>query len=183
MRHLPNLLSFIRILLTPVVVAAVLRGRCDVALPVVVFAGLTDAADGFLARRLRAESRLGASVDPVADKLLLVSLYVAFGISGLIPEWLVWLVVGRDVTILAMVAAGFFLTNARNFPPTIWGKVSTVVQIAGAVAILSGCSLLADQAPVLRDITVWLVAAATLQSGMHYIWRGFQMYRNSRVNV
>ena len=182
MRQLPNLLTWARIVLTPVCVYYVLAGRPDIAMPWTVVTGLTDAADGYLARRLRVESRLGAWLDPIADKFLLTSLYVTFGIVNAVPDWLVWLVVGRDVLILTLAAAGLALTRIRDFPPTVWGKTSTVIQIAGVLVLLEAGagSAMGTQ---LRDLTVWAVAAGTAWSGIHYMWRAVAMSRTSREIV
>lgn len=179
MRHIPNLLTLTRIFLTPVCVYFLLTGKAQIAVPLTIFTGLTDLFDGYLARRLGVETRFGAGLDPVADKVLLTSLYVSFGVVKAVPEWLVWLVVGRDAAILAMVAAGLLLTEIRDFPPTIWGKISTVIQIVGVVILLEAVagSVVGLQ---LQSLTIWTVAAATLWSGLHYIWRGVGMLRASR---
>ena len=176
MRRLPNLLTLARIALTPVCVYLLLSGRPDLAVPVTLIAGLTDAADGYLARRYGGESRFGAWLDPVADKLLLASLYVSFAIVCSVPAWLVWLVVGRDAVILAMVAAGLALTEIRDFPPTVWGKISTIVQIAGVLILLEACAGLAVARQV-QGLTVWAVAALTAWSGLHYTWRAIGILR------
>jgi cardiolipin synthase len=177
-RQLPNLLTWSRILLTPLCVYLLVSGRPGLALPVTIVTGLTDTADGYLARRLGARTRLGAWMDPIADKLLLTSLYISFGIVNAAPVWLVWLVVGRDILILAMVAAGLAFTRIRDFPPTLWGKISTTVQIAGVLVLLAVCagSSLAVQ---LQSITIWAVGTVTAWSGVHYIWRAFHMLRAS----
>jgi cardiolipin synthase len=182
MRWLPNLLTCSRILLTPVVIYTVVSRQCTLALPATLVAGLTDAADGYLARRLDAETRLGAWLDPVADKLLLVSLYVSFGWAGLVPGWLVWLVVGRDVLILAVAAVALKVTPIRDFPPTIWGKVSTIIQICAALIIVSSCSG-ADAATWMLPGAIWLVAAGTAWSGIHYLSRGVILFRRVQQKV
>jgi cardiolipin synthase (CMP-forming) len=176
-RQLPNLLTWARIALTPVCVYLVLTGRFGPAFPWTLIAGLTDAADGWAARRLGVESRFGARMDPVADKFLLISLYVAFGLVAMVPQWLVWLVVGRDILILGMVAAGLAFTRLRDFPPTRWGKLSTILQIAGVLVLLRHLS-----GPV-HTVTVWLVASATAWSGVHYVWRAVVLTRAARQIV
>ena len=180
MRWVPNLLTCVRIVLTPMITLLILSGECARALPVTVLAGLTDGVDGYFARRFGAMSRVGALLDPAADKLLLTCLYMSFGLSGLIPTWLVYLVVGRDVVILALVAAGFVLAAIQDFPPTRWGKLSTVIQIAGALIFLVGCSGLAAAA-LLIPLAVFTVAAATLWSGLHYIYRAWVIFHASRA--
>lgn len=180
MRWLPNFLTGVRAILTPVIVYLIAQRQCAAALPITVFAGLTDAADGYLARRLGVSGRLGAWLDPIADKLLLTALYLTFGFVGLVPDWLVWLVVGRDIIILTLAALGLFVAAIRDFPPTIWGKISTALQIAGTLVFLSACAGWAWAAG-LAETTVWAVAIATAWSGMHYVYSAGLRFREWRT--
>jgi cardiolipin synthase (CMP-forming) len=182
MRWLPNLLTWARIVLTPVVIYTVVWRECAFALPVTLVAGFTDTADGYFARRFGAETRLGAWLDPIADKFLLVSLYVSFGLAKLVPVWLVWLVVGRDVLILAVAGVAILTTPVRDFPPTVWGKLSTVIQICASVLLVASCSAL-PSAAALVDAAVWLVAAGTAWSGIHYAGRAVAMFRSVQEKV
>lgn len=182
MAWLPNLLTCLRILLTPAIVWALLSGRCDLALPLSMIAGSTDGADGLIARRFGWTSRLGRFLDPIADKILLTSLYVSFGLAGLIPIWLVWLVVGRDAVILGLSAAGLMLTSIRDFPPTNWGKLSTLLQISGALIVLAACSGF-ELAERLVPVAILAVAAGTAWSGIHYIWRAECLFGAAREKV
>ena len=134
------------------------------ALVLVFIAGATDAIDGYLARRFEWTTAIGAYLDPIADKLLLVSVYIMLGVDRAIPYWLVWLVLGRDVLILAMVGIAFAFTSIRRFPPSIWGKVSTIVQVLTALVVL------ADQGSVLATTMIYVTALTTIASGMHYGW-------------
>ena len=170
----PNLLTYIRIGLTPFIVLALMHGDCPRALVLSLIAGATDAGDGFLARRFGWSTRVGAYVDPIADKLLLTSLFVCFGIRGIVPEWLVWLVVGRDALILLLVAGGMAFTARREYPPTFWGKLSTAIQIAAALVFLSACD---GAFATLTAATIWVVAAATAWSGIHYLGRAVRWAR------
>ena len=180
MLWLPNFVTGLRVVLTPLIVYLILQGQCAAALPITVFAGLTDAADGYLARRFGVAGRLGAWLDPIADKTLLTALYVTFGIAGLVPQWLVWLVVGRDVMILTMAALGLFVAAIRDFPPTIWGKLSTVLQIGGTLVFLSGCAGWAGSA-ALTPAAIWLVGVATAWSGLHYTYSASVRFREWRT--
>ncbi|MDZ4800750.1 MAG: CDP-alcohol phosphatidyltransferase family protein [Bryobacteraceae bacterium] len=182
MAWLPNLLTIVRILLTPFIVRDVLDGHCGVALPFAMFAGFTDAADGYVARLLKSTSRTGAWLDPVADKFLLTGLYLSFGYGGLAPWPLVWLVVGRDALILAMVGTGLLITSIRDFPPTIWGKICTVVQIAGALILLASCSSVAGAGGLVLPALV-VIFLATGWSGVHYVWRALVLLRSARQKV
>jgi cardiolipin synthase len=181
-RQLPNLLTLARPALTPFCGYYLINGRLTLSLTLIILTGLTDAVDGYLARRLRVETRFGAWMDPVADKILLTSLYISFGVINAVPLWLVWLVVGRDVLILVLVAAGLAFTRVREFPPSIWGKISTVIQIVGVVLLLAARagSVIAKQ---LHELTIWAVAAGTFWSGLHYIWRAFALLRASRYGT
>ena len=166
---LPNLLTWIRIALTPVIVSGLLTGDCVEAFYISWIAGLTDAADGYLARRLGRVTQVGAYLDPIADKVLLTALYVSFSAADLAPAWLSWMVVGRDVMILSLVAAGWYWKGVRDFPPSILGKLSTVFQIGTALAILSECAF--GGSPSLTRGLIYATALATAVSGVHYFLR------------
>lgn len=166
-RNLPNLFSALRILLAPVAGYAILQGRFHLALLLLGCAGVSDALDGYLARRLSAFSRVGAYLDPISDKLLLVTVYLTQGLVRIMPAWLVALVFGRDILILGMVAWGLVFTRIRRFPPSIWGKLSTLVQIAAAILVLAD-----PDARVNRSLVFSAVAVTTVWSGIHYSWTG-----------
>jgi cardiolipin synthase len=169
--NLPNLFTLARLVLTPFVAASILRGAHQRALILFFIAGVSDSVDGFLARRLSKITTLGAYLDPVADKILLAVIYISLGAAGAIPWWMVVVVFGRDLFILGMVSWGLLFTKVRRFPPTIWGKVSTVLQIGAALAVMAARSGIAM--PV--DSLLWLMIAATVWSGVHYAWRGLAM--------
>ncbi len=176
-RNLPNLLSALRIALTPFVALAIVQGRSALALVLLGIAGLSDLADGWLARRMGVSSRLGAYLDPVSDKLLLVTVYFCEGWAGYLPAWLVAMVFGRDLFILAAAGWAMLFTRLRHFPPSIWGKLSTLVQIAAALDVL------ADQGRVLdRGVVLASVAVTTAWSGLHYLSRGVNALRTGRID-
>jgi cardiolipin synthase len=175
---LPNFITASRIVLTPFVVLAVLAGNCTRALVLCLIAGFSDGLDGFLARRFDVQSRLGAYLDPVADKLLLTAVYASLGVSHIAPWWLVALVIGRDVFILAMVATAFLFTPYREFPPSIAGKISTCVQILTALVLLAVCAFEARWAHSIVVALLWVTAAATICSGADYAVRGAHQFRN-----
>ena len=180
MLWLPNLITGLRAVLTPVIVYLILTRQCSLAMPVTVFAGLTDTADGYLARRLGAEGRLGAWLDPIADKMLLTALYITFGVGGLAPVWVVWLVVGRDLMILSLAGLGLFVAAIRDFPPTVWGKLSTLFQIAAAIVFISDCAGWAVSSEV-APYAIWTVGIATGWSGVHYLWTAARRFRQWRA--
>ncbi len=170
-RQLPNILSFARVVLTPVIVWAIVGNQFRLALALVFFCGITDTLDGLTARWLKTQSRFGAYIDPIADKFLMSGVYLALGYVNAIPWWLVALIIGRDVMLLVSIAWALRNTTFRSFPPTIWGKLSTLIQIVYSLVILAAVS---------RDAEVlckWATALATGWSGIHYIWLGLAMLR------
>jgi cardiolipin synthase len=160
--NLPNLLSLARLALAPFVFAAVLAGRNWTALAILAVAAATDVLDGPIARRMHCVTRWGAYADPIADKVLLSSSYVALGMAGLVPWWLVGLIFGRDLLILALAGGALLFTGRRDFPPSVWGKLSTLVQGLVAVLVLAGAR---------QEALLWAAAAVTVWSGVHYLWR------------
>lgn len=176
-RWAPNLLTILRIVLTPLVIRAILTGQHFLALAIFAAAAVTDLLDGAAARRFGSSSRTGAYLDPIADKILLSGVYVALAAAHTVPWWLVGVIFGRDLYILLGVTVMLWLTPNRKFPPSIWGKASTFVQIATAVTWMARNLL---EVPVLETISaamLWPCAAFTIWSGLHYTWRGVQLAR------
>jgi cardiolipin synthase len=165
----PNLLTCARFALTPFIVLSLMDDRCVAAFWLSVIAGSTDAADGYVARLWGQATQLGAYLDPIADKVLLTALYLCFGVVELAPWWLVWLVVGRDVMILSLAGMGFLWKGIREFPPSIWGKLSTLMQIAAAVVMISRCAY--GVSPTIANIFIYGTACSTAWSGLHYLLR------------
>lgn len=173
MRHLPNLLAVSRLLLAPFAVWMILSGQYRTALLLFAVAAATDAVDGPLARRFGCVTRLGAYLDPIADKALLSAGYLALGAAQIVPWWLVGLVFGRDVVILALVGAALLFTRRRDFPPSRWGKLSTVVQGGTGTLLLAGRAFPALAVPAAP--LIWAVAAATAFSGLMYLGRAVRI--------
>jgi cardiolipin synthase (CMP-forming) len=169
--NLPNLFTLARLVLAPFVASDILHGRDGRAIILLFAAGFTDVIDGFLARRFQISTRVGAYFDPIADKILLSVIYVSLGLAGAMPWWMVAVVFGRDVLILAMAGYGLLFTSLRKFPPSVWGKISTFLQIGAALIVLGARAGI--PAPV--TLALSLMLAATIVSGLHYIWRGMQM--------
>ncbi len=169
--NLPNLFTAARIVLAPFVIRAVLAGDHTLALGLFGVAAITDFFDGAAARRFGSATPAGAYLDPIADKLLLSGVYLAMAIAAILPWWFVALIFGRDLLILAGAGIALFFTDARKFPPTFWGKLSTLFQaITGAVWLLRN----ATPSPALdagAQMLIWPTAAATVWSGLHYAWR------------
>lgn len=173
MVNLPNLFTLLRVLLTPFVSAAILEGSNKRALILLFLAGISDVIDGLLARRLQIVTRVGAYFDPIADKILLVVIYISLGVARAIPWWMVALVFARDLLILMMAAYGLLFTSIRKFPPSVWGKISTFLQISAALVVMG------DRAgiPAPVQLALWLMVAGTAWSGFHYVWRGISLLR------
>jgi len=163
--YVPNGLSFLRVLLTPLIVAGILNGLYQRALILCVIAGVTDALDGWLARRWGVDSAFGMVLDPMADKVMQVAVFVALGLERLVPLWLVMLVFGRDLLIVGMAAILLITGRRGEFPPSLWGKLSTIIQVGAAVFVLGQLG-----AP-LEPFGLALTAIATAWSGLHYCWR------------
>ena len=169
-RAAPNILTLLRICLAPFLVAAILEDRYALSFGLFVAAGLTDALDGTLARLLKQRTMLGQYLDPVADKLLLSTLFLVLTHNGLIPARVTVLVFGRDVGILVVAAILYAAVGRREFRPSIFGKANTLVQIAAVAAVL-----LSQLTPVFwvaefRALALNLTIVLTVVSGFHYAW-------------
>jgi cardiolipin synthase len=175
--NLANLLTLLRLLLVPAVVEAILAGRHGLAVILLVAASVTDVLDGWAARRLGLGTDVGAYLDPIADKCLLSGIFLALAMSGGVPWWFVGIVFGRDIYILLAAGAFMLWTPVRKFPPSIWGKASTFVQISTAVTCMTRNLISVPLIASLAVFMVWVSAAFTVWSGIHYGWRGIRMLR------
>jgi cardiolipin synthase len=166
---LPNLITLLRLCAVPAAVWLIIKGRLDLAFWVFVGAGVSDALDGWIARRWNLRSALGALLDPVADKALLVSVYVTLALIGVLPDWIAILVVFRDAVIVGGVVVFYLLGTPRPIEPILVSKANTALQIGlAAVALfLAGFGL---EAPALLMVLLWAAAATTLVSGASYVW-------------
>jgi cardiolipin synthase len=170
----PNLLSLLRIGLIPFFVVALLQGRPAQALAVFCVAGVTDLVDGLIARFFGQQSLLGAYLDPIADKLLLMTAYVMLAVPGLhsgmqVPLWVAALVLTRDVVVVVVVLVFYLALGLRNFPPSWLSKVNTAAQIAAVILVLAS-GMTARLLPAARWV-VYLVALSTLASGTDYVFK------------
>ena len=169
MKHLPNLLTAARLALTPYLFWLMVRREYRTIIPWFIVIGVTDVVDGFLARRFHASSRLGAYLDPLADKVLLSGTFLVLALTGAMEGWLAVVVLGRDVVILAAAGMLYLSTGRRNFPPSPWGKLSTFVQIVFLcfqIGYLSGIAV----APAVTALK-WLTVALVVVSLGDYAWR------------
>jgi cardiolipin synthase len=165
--NLPNLITLGRLLCVPLAIWLILGERYGLAFWVFVAAGVSDALDGWIAKRWDQRTPLGALLDPIADKALLAAVYITLGFAGALPHWLVILVVLRDL----LIVGGYLLSHGVNAPePLFISKVNTLVQIALIGFVLARLGLGVDEALV----TSFLIAAAgvtTVWSGLSYLVR------------
>jgi cardiolipin synthase len=179
MLNLPNFLTLVRIVAIPFFLVLLASQLYFDALLVFILGGVTDALDGFIARRMNQKTSLGAILDPVADKLLLMSSFIMLGMMGSIPLWLMVLVVSRDTVILfGYVAISFLLDERLEVQPTIMGKLSTVFQLVtvGVVLLMLARSQLLESS--VDDALVYLTAATTVISGVQYLYLGLLRLQN-----
>lgn len=169
MRHLPNLITSLRILLVVPLCWLIDAGRYDGALLVVAVAGLSDAADGFLAKQFGWQSWIGGMLDPLADKLLLIAAFVWLALAGDLPAWLALLIVGRDLVIVAGALAYHLLIGRFDAAPSRLSKLTTAVQILFILIELLRLSRWIELAPAWRQGLIAITAGLTLASGLHYV--------------
>lgn len=181
-RTAPNLLTLSRICLAPFLVAAVLEGKFVVSFILFIVAGLTDALDGTLARMLKQRSMLGHYLDPVADKVLLSTLFLVLMHKGLIPVTVTVLVFGRDVGILLVAALLYAAVGRREFKPSIFGKANTLAQVSAVAAVLLHQLVAAPWVVVFRTLSLDATMLLTVISGLHYAWIVSRRGNNSAAN-
>ena len=164
---IPNLITLGRILLVPVVIWAIASGQMKIAFVLFLVAGLSDLVDGFLAKRFGMATELGAYLDPLADKAMIVSIYVALAMVAAIPLWLVILVVSRDVMIVSAIMLSWLIGKPVTLKPLTVSKLNTVAQILLALVVLASLGYGFEASAVIWGLTA-LVAFLTLASvGMY----------------
>lgn len=180
-RHLPNALTGLRMLLVVPLAWLIRESRFDAAVLVAAGAGLSDALDGWVAKRFGWQSWLGGVLDPIADKLMLVGCFLSLGLIGAQPWWLTWLVVGRDLVIVLGAVVYHNMVGKISAQPTLLSKFTTCVQIAYVLAQLVHLSSWKQLPSWSLTGLIWLTSACTLVSGVQYvvIWSGKAM-RESR---
>src|SRR5262245_30402338 len=166
--NIPNFVTLGRVFLVPVVFWLLVSGRTQAAFLAFLIAGISDAVDGFLAKRFGWQTELGAYLDPLADKLLVVSVFVALGVLGELPSWLVIAVVSRDVLIVTAIMLSWLLAHPVRIKPYAISKANTVAQLVLASTVLAdeGFGLGFD---TLRTVLVWITACLTLASLFAYM--------------
>ncbi len=165
---LPNVITLARLMAVPLVVWLLLGGYFRAGFWAILAATMSDAVDGFLARRLNKQSRLGAVLDPIADKVLLVGIFVTLGYQDYVETWLVILIVFRDFLIVGGAIILQMLTGDLQVRPTGVSKLNTAAQMVLVVLIVGQLAFALDMAQYLTYLT-WLVVATTVASGAHYV--------------
>lgn len=165
---IPNLISIFRLVLVPVAIDAIVGGRMDVAFWVFLIAGVSDGIDGFIARAFDQKSELGSYLDPLADKLLLVSIYVTLAVVGTIPTWLAIMVLSRDVLIVGGIVLTWGLGRRLPIQPIMVSKANTTAQIGFAALVLASRAFRFDPGG-LWTLGVMLVCGLTFVSGIAYL--------------
>jgi len=168
--NLPNIITVLRILITPLFIILVQRDLYLAALCVFTLAAVSDGLDGFLARYLNQRTRLGATLDPIADKILLMTAYIFLTVKGIMPSWFTVITISRDVLILMGMAVLTFMRIKVEINPTLISKFTTAAQLVAVFLTLL------DPQPVLafsfRSWVYWVTAVTTIVSGLHYVYLG-----------
>jgi len=165
---IPNLITLGRVIFIPIIFWLLVSGQTRAAFLLFVLAGITDAVDGWLAKRWNMQTELGAYLDPMADKLLIVSIYVALGVAGELPSWLVIAVVSRDILIVLGVILAWIIDQPVAIQPHAVSKANTVSQLVLAALVLAdeGFNLGLDD---LRTVLIFLTAVLTASSLAVYV--------------
>ena len=171
--NIPNLLTVLRILVTPLFVICLIRDQHGYALLIFVFAGVSDGLDGLIARMLNQRSELGAVLDPIADKLLLTAAYISLGILKDLPGWLAVVVISRDVLIVTGIAVLTFASIPFDIRPSLVSKWTTAFQILMIAVTLLGFHF--TEAEIVKPVLGWATAAMTVLSGLHYTYIGLHI--------
>jgi len=167
--NIPNAISLGRILIVPLSMWLILSDAMVPAFWLVVAAAISDALDGYIAKRFDCVTELGGFLDPIADKALLVSVFIALGVQGHVPLWLVILVVFRDLLIIGGAMLYQAMTQALSMDPLMISKANTVIQLLYIVLVLGDTAFQLSLGQI-RDIAILVVAATTVLSGSAYVW-------------
>ena len=170
---IPNLVTAIRIVLAPVFLIYLINSQFLAALIVFLICAVSDGLDGALARVFNQKSKLGAYMDPLADKLILVAAFVALSIIGILPPWLAVTVIARDMMILLGISVLFLNRLEVIIKPSFLSKMTTWAQFVTVLIVLSEYYL--PTIPILYPYIFYLTGLLTISSGLHYMYRGFKM--------
>lgn len=172
--YVPNQLTLLRMVFLPLIVLSLLGGHNEWALGLFVAAGITDFFDGQLARRLHQQTTLGQYLDPVADKMLLSTMFLVLSVLHRIPWKFTVVVFGRDISILIVSAVLYITANLRDFRPSVFGKANTTSQVLAVFLVLLLPVYQAEWIYIARFIALWATFVFTIISGVHYAFLGAQ---------
>jgi len=178
--NIPNILTVIRILLVPLFVIALMKDLFFYALLVFTIAGLSDGLDGLIARCFNQRTILGAYLDPIADKLLIISAFVSLAVLRIIPGWLTVIVISRDVLILLGIAIFSINDISIDIKPSFVSKCTTVAQISTVIFILLNPEI--PIAASIKNSLYWISAGLSILSGLHYIYVGMNILQSALLN-
>ena len=169
---IPNFITLGRVILVPVIFYLLVSNETKAAFFVFVLAGISDAVDGYLAKSFGWETELGAYLDPMADKLLLLTTFVVLSLPGIgltnrLPLWLTVLIISRDIVIVLTVAVITLALGPRSFAPSIYGKAATATYIVTSIVVM--LFNYRQQTSVLVDVGIYASLVMTLVSGVHYV--------------
>jgi len=176
--NLPNTLTLIRVLLIPIFVILIMNHSFKWALITFAIAGITDGLDGLLARLTRQKTELGAFLDPIADKLLLISAYLTLAIIEILPGWLSVIVITRDIIILLGILVIMLISHPPQIRPSFISKVTTTFQILTVLL-----ALLTGYGPLFKPLTscaIYGTTCLTILSGIHYIYLGTRILNQKK---
>jgi cardiolipin synthase (CMP-forming) len=179
--NLPNIITLLRIMLVPVFLLLLIYDYYGMALGVFIVAGMTDAVDGTIARMMNQQTELGMFLDPIADKFLVLTAFIALALMDKLPLWLAETVIVRD----AVIVAGSLYLYKRGFKkkikPVLLGKLTTFMLITLLVVALVGVYL--DREFDVKEYLVWLTAALLITSGIQYLFRGYRIMHDKKNNL
>ena len=178
--YVPNQLTLLRMVFLPLIVLSLLGRHNEWALGLFVAAGITDFFDGQLARRLHQQTRLGQYLDPVADKMLLSTMFLVLSVLHRIPWKFTVVVFGRDISILVVSAVLYATTNLRDFRPSVFGKANTTSQVLAVFLVLLLAVHRAQWIQIPLLLALWATFAFTIISGVHYAFLGAQRLHQSQ---
>lgn len=177
--NIPNTLTLIRIILVPVFVILLMQDSFSYALLVFVVAGVTDGLDGFLARILKQQTVLGSYLDPLADKALIITAFVALSILDIIPGWLAVIVISRDCIILLGVSVLSLMSVSFEIRPAYVSKATTALQLLTVFIVLMSMLMPGYINHMMIVMLFWITAFFTVVSGLNYIFKGIKIINNS----
>jgi cardiolipin synthase len=180
---IPNLVTLLRIALTPLIIWLLATGHYLSGGWTFGAAAFTDIVDGFLARHFSSTSKTGLYLDPIADKILLSSVFIGLAAVRAIDRWVVYLVFGRDLWILLLGGIALRFTSFRDLKPNVWGKINTLVQIAAVIVVMAANAFFDSTLTILGGFLMYLVAAFAVVSGLLYTLRGVNWLRKGNIKA